>query len=50
VLILTTGDVNAEDRDAVVRAAPLKVLWGPWNAPVRFALSTCVYGISHVSG
>ncbi|MEU3340628.1 hypothetical protein [Streptomyces sp. NPDC006668] len=50
MLILTTGDVNAEDGDAVVRAAPLKALWGPWNAPVRFTWSTCVYGITHASG
>ncbi|TQJ85425.1 hypothetical protein [Streptomyces sp. SLBN-31] len=30
-----TRDVKTEDRDAVVRAATLKALSGPWNAPVR---------------
>ncbi|MFI8232533.1 hypothetical protein ACIGDI_27225 [Streptomyces sp. NPDC085900] len=27
--------MNTEDRDAVVRAATLKALSGPWDAPVR---------------
>ncbi|MFE1839843.1 hypothetical protein [Streptomyces sviceus] len=31
-----TREMNVEDRDAVVRAATLKALSGPWNAPVRF--------------
>lgn len=31
-----TRDLNAEDRDVVVRAATLKALSGPRNAPVRF--------------
>ncbi|MFE7855320.1 hypothetical protein [Streptomyces sp. NPDC057403] len=31
-----TVSVNIEDREAVVRAATLKALSGPWNAPVRF--------------
>ncbi|MFD5583498.1 hypothetical protein ACFWII_06780 [Streptomyces sp. NPDC127063] len=31
-----TRDVNTEDRDAIVRAATLEALSGPWNAPVRF--------------
>lgn len=31
-----TRDANVEDREAVVRAATLKALSGPWNAPVRF--------------
>jgi len=29
-------DMDVEDRDAVVRAASLKALSGPWHAPVRF--------------
>ncbi|MFJ6393765.1 hypothetical protein ACIQJT_40005 [Streptomyces sp. NPDC091972] len=31
-----TGDLNVDDREAVVRAATVEALSGPWNAPVRF--------------
>ncbi|MFF4909995.1 hypothetical protein ACFY2T_34650 [Streptomyces sp. NPDC001260] len=32
---IATMGMNTEDRDAVVRAATLKALSGPWDAPVR---------------